>query len=212
MSARKRTHHHKGAISYVLLIGTLLKVKGDSANNETTAIGINWDGPAPGEWSPGLLYSCYRDTRHGRMNSLLGRTEQGIRASKSWPWLSSALLFSSSPIQAVLIPLEPTTNWPEHWFFLAWISLEREGGLKSFCPFVPDDWFGNVCKPQAPGGRCQGRGGWSIWTRHSGSHPTCPGAQRCPKGSHSIQIRVNKFTPALILSLNLKTRLLGVIV
>lgn len=83
MSARKRTYDHKGTINYIVLIGTLLKMKGDSANNETMTIGVNWDGLALGEWSPGLPYSCYQDTQHGRMDPVLGNIEQRTRASKS---------------------------------------------------------------------------------------------------------------------------------
>lgn len=134
---------------------------------------------------------------------LMKRTE----ADPALAWLNSALLFSSSPFQAVLIPLNPVCKLTVILVFLAWISLDREK-LEEFlllC-FWSLSW---ECM------QTSGSGWAEAWVKHKSAHwrphPTCPGVQSSPKGSHSIQNKVNEFIAGLVLSWNLKPRLLGII-
>lgn len=71
-----------------------------------------------------------------------------------------------------------------------------ERGLEEFCSLVSNNWFGTMCWPQLPVGRRQRRVGKAHDSACSRPPQNCPPVQRSPKGSHSIQNKVNEFIPA----------------
>lgn len=146
---------------------------------------------------------------------LLWDIKQRTETLKSWPCTGLATLGTAFLLFSKLSSSDSTGTPQQGACNTSFLGLnligERERGLKNFCPSGSDNQLGNACRPRAPGGRCQGRVGEAYWPAPWGPHPPRPGAQGSPKGSHCIQNKVNEYIPSLVLSLNPKPKLLGVI-